>query len=626
MCGIAGIIGLASDDSLSGRIDCMVRVQSHRGPNGEGRWRGQLDGTQVVLGHGRLAILDLSEGGRQPMVSPCGKRVLVYNGEVYNYRELREELESLGVVFRTQCDTEVVLQALIAWGDNAFKKFNGMWALAYLDLEKRQILFSRDRFGIKPLYYYQSRDAFYFGSEIKAILSGTGERFRIHKPAVSRYLLQSLLDAQPETFFEGIRAVPPGHNLTIDLASSPWSLSVPRPYWRISDQDGFEGNEGERQEAVRATFVDAVRLRLRSDVPVGVLLSGGLDSSAIVAAMQTVLGRGADLHILSAVSDDLRFSEGPFIDRMTAHLGAEVQKVPLCIRPEEAWNLWERVTWANDEPVGSFSNVAHFLLMQEARRRGVTVILSGQGGDETLCGYKKYLGFYIQSLLKRGRLVKGLKVAVGFHRQGTVIRQFRLQEAKRYLPGRRLLRLDVRGPVLKNHDKLLDTGLRAGSIVSRQIADIQHFSVPALVHYEDRMSMAWSREIRLPFLDYRMVNMLVPLDPEWKLRDGWTKWIFRRVMEPLLPKEIAWRKDKQGFTLPSDEWMKNELRLKIEDFLNGPMLTADAGLVGHKKVRQLFHHYCRQRAEKGLIASKDIFGLVALEVWARTYARHLQLG
>jgi len=182
--------------------------------------------------------------------------------------------------------------------------------------------------------------------------------------------------------------------------------------------------------------------------------------------------------------------------------------------------------------------------------------------------------------------------------------------------------LDVRGPVLKNHDKLLDTGLRAGSIVSRQIADIQHFSVPALVHYEDRMSMACSREIRLPFLDYRMVNMLVPLDPEWKLRDGWTKWIFRQAMEPLLPKEIAWRKDKQGFTLPSDEWMKNELRPKIEGFLNGPMLTADAGFVDALTAGQLFGDYCRQAPERGKISSKDIFSIIALELWARKFEPH----
>lgn len=624
MCGIAGIITLETDESLAHRLDLMVKAQAHRGPDGEGRWLGEVGRMGVAVGHSRLAIIDLSEGGAQPYVSRDGRYVLTYNGEIYNYRELREELVREGVEFQTESDTEVLFHALIRWDEGALPKLNGMWAFALLDSKRGTMLLSRDRFGIKPLYLYRGKRGLLFASEIKALLAGTRERFQPNLKVVARYLNQALLDAQSDTFFTGIEALPPGHFLKVNLAAGYPFKFVPRRYWSLPEQDSFTGTEDERIETVRETFVDAVRLRLRSDVAVGVLLSGGVDSSSIAAAMHRILGSRADLRLLSAVSDDPRFDEQPFINRMGAHLGCQVTKVPLRFGPQECFDLLGQVVYANDEPVGSLSNVAHYLLMREAKRFGVTVVLSGQGADEILCGYRKFLGFYLESLVRTGHPLKATGVFLGFLRQRTTLSQLSLSEAKRYLPAmRRLSGPDIRGSALRECEFALNVGLNGENLITRQARDVESFSVPALLHYEDRMSMAWSREIRVPFLDYRLVNMLLPLEPAWKLRQGWTKWIFRKAMEPYLPPEVAWRKDKQGFVNPQSEWFKRELRDEVRNFLAGEWLTARAGLIDQAAMRARYERYCRQPAVSGVLGFKDIFNPICLEIWARRFADHI---
>jgi asparagine synthase (glutamine-hydrolysing) len=269
---------------MAGSLSRMVAAQRHRGPDGEGQWLGRVGEFNVLLGHLRLAILDLTDAGRQPMYLPDGSHGIVYNGEVYNYRELRTELEALGVCFMTNCDTEIVLWALATWGEDAISKFNGMWAFAWIDTRRAQLVLSRDRFGVKPLYVYKNRDALFFASEIKSILVGSGEKFAVNARVAGRYIEQSLLGAQNETFFEGIESVPAGHNARFDLSKfAPLSIR-PRSYWTpitIAERD----TEEHYKEEIRNTFLDAVKVRLRSDVPVGVLLSGGVDSSAIAAAM-----------------------------------------------------------------------------------------------------------------------------------------------------------------------------------------------------------------------------------------------------------------------------------------------------------------------------------------------------
>jgi len=559
------------------------------------------------------------------MFSPSGRQLLIYNGEVYNYRELRVELEARGVKFRTQTDSEVVLQSIITWGEQAMCKFNGMWALAWLDLDSGRLLLSRDRFGIKPLYFYRNDEGFFFASEIKALLAVSGDRFFINVMAAGRYLQQSLQDAQDQTFFCGIEALPAGHTMCLDLHRFGELPPTVQPYWMPPEHELAVDNINQLIETLRETFVDAVRLRLRSDVPVGVLLSGGLDSSSIAAAMQAVLGKDANLRILSAVSDDPRYDEQPFIDRMATHLGCQVHKLPLRFEPRDAFQLLDTVTYFNDEPVMGFTCVAHYLLMQQAKQLGVTVILSGQGADELLCGYRKYLGFYIQSLIRSGKWIDAARILADFTRQGTVLSQFHLQEAKRYMPSvLRPKQIDIRGSLLMQKDAFLDPGLGNGTVMERQRRDLYQFSVPALVHYEDRMSMAFAREIRLPFLDYRLVNLLLPISPAYTLRHGWTKWVFRKAMEDYLPREITWRKDKQSFIIPQSEWLKNELRSQVEALLNDDMLIASSGLINQQALRQLYAQYCKQPAGKGTIWYRDILNPITLEIWARRFAAHLR--
>lgn len=626
MCGIAGMITtshLAEAVEIEKAIKSMLSIQAYRGPDDEGVWLTCSDGTCIGVGHRRLAIIDLSKAGYQPMVSACGKYVLAYNGEIYNYIELRKQLISKGIIFKTNTDTEVLFQALICFGEKAFEYLNGMWALVFIDLNKRIILFSRDRFGEKPLYYYQNRWGLYFASEIKAICEGSGDSFVPNATVVGRFLGQSLLNSQDDTFFEGIQRFPAASCSVGKLSGEHGiKLSPPKFFWSCPRVGAMDVQADDLAREVRDVFMNSVRIRLRSDVPVGVLLSGGLDSSAIAAAM-VHCNPGSSLNILSAVSDDSKYNEAPYIDIVSKHLGQRVYKVRLNPRPEEAFASMNRAIWYNDEPVGSFSTVAHLLLMEKARDIGITVILSGQGGDELLCGYLKYYGFYLRALMGSLRFVKAGKVLLDIlKRPSGYVSDFKLSDAKRYLPF--VIQRDderVFGEVLQNLNWRHDIGLGGGTVQERQSLDMERFSVPSLTHYEDRMSMACSREIRLPFLDHRMAELLIPLEPELKLNNGWTKWIFRKAMSGWLPKSIIWRSDKKGFSNPVSEWLRNEWRDRITAILSKKMRTEELGLINRKELQSLYLHYCKDK--NPWLSEKDIFNPLSLELWARQYEKYL---
>jgi asparagine synthase (glutamine-hydrolysing) len=621
MCGIAGLVATATDRTLERRLDAMLATQAHRGPDGRGTAQHVVADHAVALGHGRLAILDLSNAGAQPMVSADGRHVLIFNGEVYNYRELADELAARGSRFHGRSDTEVVLEALRVFGDAAFARFNGMWAIAWLDRQAQRLVLCRDRFGIKPLYLAEDEGRLVFASELKTILAASDRRWAVSTRAVTRYLDQSLLAAEPTTFFEGIRALPQGTVLTIDL-SSPARSTTTRVFWSAPDVELGPSDLTRTTNTIRELFTDAVRLRLRSDVPVGVLLSGGVDSSAIAAAMHRILGPAADLHLISAVSDDPRFDESEHIDRMTAHLGRPCHKVKLDFDAETAFGLLDEVTWSNDEPVVGFSSVAHYLLMRRARELGVTVVLSGQGADELLCGYRKYLGFHLQDLIGKRKYAAAARTLAAFVSNGTLAAEFALGDAKRYLPKRLVPAIpDARGVALRAASHApLPLGLGARGLIVRQREDLYRYSVPALVHYEDRMSMASGREIRLPFLDYRLVEALLPLPASLKLRDGWTKWIFRKAIEGDVPAEIAWRKDKKGFSNPQSEWLRGPLRRRVEEIFTGEMHAAQLGLLDPAALRRRLDLYVRGSAK---VAFKDVFYPLALEIWTRRFGRWL---
>lgn len=628
MCGIAGLI--VNNESTLELLQRVQTIQHHRGPDSQGIVEHKVAKWTVGLGHQRLSILDLTESGNQPMASEDGNAWITYNGEVYNYPDIRAELELLGHRFRGTSDTEVVLAALQQWGpEKALPKFNGMWAFCYLDKRNRRLVLARDRVGVKPLYYYFAGHKLYFASEIKAILEMIPGKVNLNYQVAGEYLLQSLLGIHQATFFEGIEEVPAAHYGEIDLTAPKIELCW-KPYWTFPLDDTSCVSEKELITQVRDLFFDAVSIRLRSDVPLGVLLSGGLDSSAIAAVMRQLLGKDADLNIISAVSEDvrycndIRFNELRFIEIMSKHLGQPIQKVLIDLQPDRIFALLEQAAWFNDEPVGGFSSVSHYLLMQRARELGITVVLSGQGADELCCGYKKYLGFYLQTLVRKGEILKAADVFRAFWRNGTILSQFSIQEAKRYFPGfLKPSEVDIRGENLNGYLPAFIGMTKSMSLQERQVQDIRSFSVPTLVHYEDRLSMACSREVRLPYLDYRMIEKLVPLPPETKIRDGWTKYIFRKAMEPLLPPEITWRKDKQPFVNPLSEWLKNDLKARVCEYFAEDALIFKYRLVNRDNLLRRYRKYCQQPVGKGTISSEEIFHSLNMEIWLRQFQRYI---
>ena len=285
MCGLAGFIGDVGSEQARAFVANMLEAQKHRGPDAVGIWLGEIHKVYVGLGLARLKILDLSDSANQPMVSESGRYVLVYNGELYNYLELRNELAACGSLFRTQGDTEVVLHAIITWGQEAFTRFNGMWALVLLDRVSGHVTLSRDRFGVKPLYTYRDQRGLFVSSEIKSILKAGDRKFKVNANVANAYLHQTLLCTGQSTFFSEIEEFPAGHSVILTAEEIAKKRFDPKRYWTIASMDFEQQSESELIEKVRETFIDAVKLRLRSDVPVGVLLSGGIDSSAIAAAV-----------------------------------------------------------------------------------------------------------------------------------------------------------------------------------------------------------------------------------------------------------------------------------------------------------------------------------------------------
>jgi asparagine synthase (glutamine-hydrolysing) len=558
-----------------------------------------------------------------------GAGSIIYNGEVYNYLELREELVAAGVAFGTRTDTEVLLAGLHHWGPaRALGRFNWMGAFAWLDRANARLVLASDAGSEKPLYYTLDGDQLAFASEIKTLLTLAGRRFQLDRDVVGQFVFQGLSDASTRTFFAGIHRIEPGTFAEIDLDARSPQLRVTPFQPPVFAGDPSSMPLPELIEQVRLTFIDAVRIRLRSDVPVGVLLSGGVDSSAIAAVSQSLVGHDAAPQLLSAVSDDPRFDESPYIAVMERHLKRRAHKIDLRMAPERLVGEISDANWYNDAPVASLSAVAHRKLMDRARELGLTVILSGQGADEILLGYRKFLGFYVQSLLMRGRVLQAAGVLAAFLANRSIVTEFNLGDAKRYLPLLRWFSREkapgnaagsVEGPWLAGWARR-DLGLGTGSLADRQWLDLRSYSVPALCHYEDRMSMAASREIRLPFLDPRLIDLLMRAPASYKLRNGWTKYALRAAMATFLPPEIRWRKDKKGFSNPEGEWLKRELSAPVKEAFAPDSLMSRAGILQSEALLERYERYRAQPPDSGLIWYREIFAPFSLELWMRRYA------
>lgn len=618
MCGLFGVVcGNATFESIKPRIERAHRFQQHRGPDMRGEALLDVGGGRVVyLAHQRLSILDLSEAGRQPMADADQASWLAYNGELYNYRELAQAMQFTPA---SGSDTEVLLECFRREGvSGALPKFNGMWALAWVSMRDRALYLARDRAGVKPLYMAWADRDLYFASEIKTLLALLGRRHRLNSQVIGEYLVQALQDTSAATFFEGIEALPAASFARIELGAPDLSIAS-AAYWNPFHPEADHKDPGELVGRVRDTVLDAVRLRLRADVPVGVMLSGGVDSSIIAACVSHLAqDQRRDIAVISAVSPGQPGDESPYIDRVADHLGIEPIKVSTAWGATEALALLRTVTWMNDTPLGSFSNVAFYLLMERAAAAGIKVVLSGQGADELFCGYRKYLGFYFQELARQRRFGKLAATAWAFWRNGVVLGQFNLTEARRYLPRRP--QDAVLGAALRQDFTPQPLGLPPGGLAQRQWLDYSRFSVPYLTHYEDRASMAFGREVRLPFLDYRLVELMLNAPVASKLNAGWTKYSLRQAFAGWLPPEIVWRRDKQGFSMPQEEWLRGELKGAWLDILNRDAEVFRHGLLDHDALHAKFERFCERR---GNIWYREIFAPLALEIWLQAYSEFI---
>ena len=541
------------------------------------------------------------------MFTSSNKELIVFNGEIYNYIEIKSELTSKGIKFNSESDTEILLKSIKFWGpEKACKKFNGMWSFIYFDLNKNLMHMSRDRFGKKPLYYFISNNGIYFASEAKSLLSMLDKKFELNYQLISEFTFQSQINTSSEYILKGINQVSPSFIYTLNMHEKI-KLEKKIKYWDYPKIEDTNIIFTESVKSVRDTFFNAVEVRLRSDAPMGILLSGGLDSSSIASIVKEI--SNDNLMLFSAVDNDPKYDESPFIDIMSKYLNADVKKINLSLEKENIFDLLEYLIWINDQPIPSFSNLTHYLLIKKASDHGIKVLMTGQGADELLCGYRKYAMFYIKNSFLNGDFLKAYRLFYQFLRNGTIINQFNFADAKRYR--RSMIKSDFirTGSYNLKNLNLLDLGVKKHeSLISRQIKDFKYFSLPQILHTEDRMSMAASSEMRVPFIDYRLVELLLPMKINKKINNGWSKYIFRKALEPYLPKEIVWRKDKQNFGNSQGQLLKGKSKSKIiEDYYSSSSLIFDKKLFDRKKLINHYKSFCSNTSRVGAAPYKEIF-------------------
>lgn len=610
MCGIAGIISVNSPLEVE-LINKMTQSLRHRGPDDEGFLGLDLKSKTIYnlysqqsqvkegydisefsnhanmfMGHRRLSIIDLSPAGHQPMSYDSGNLWIVFNGEIFNYKELREELKINGYKFKTNTDTEVVLAAYKEWRDDCVKHFNGDWAFAIYDKRKNLLFLSRDRFSIKPLYYFYSSclKVFAFASEVKALSCLPYVSLSMNKEKCFEFLVFALQEHSNQTMYKDIYQIAPGFNLVLDL--NTFKLAH-RKYYYLQYEPSLGNYKHKKALAyaddIRDLMIDSVRLRLRADVPIGTCLSGGLDSSSIVVIINKLLKEGGvgveqigeKQKTFTSSFPNEPIDETKFAKLIIEHTNSEAYFTYPTIEGanEEINNL----TLHQEEPFGGASVYAQWKILEEASKH-VKVVLDGQGGDEIFSGYAIYRSAYLAQLIKTVNPVKFVSELLGTVKMHNSL--------KRVLASLKGLPVYLAPNVLKilfffiRKRSLIDNALikletAEATIPFKYISSFtpnlnnvlflyqMMYSLPHLLHYEDRNSMAFSIESRTPFTDYRLVDYLFSIPACYKYHNGWAKWLLRLAMKDLLPSEILWRKDKIGFAVSNR--MKKYDRTKIFD-------------------------------------------------------------
>ncbi len=562
MCGISGVINKRhSLDNRRELVNKMISCMHHRGPDTNGSWSDDL----ISMGHNRLSIIDLSDNGNQPMHR--GDWVITYNGELYNYLEIRNELKDrYNAHFMTQSDTEVILAAWETWGKMALNKFRGMWAFAIYNKKSHELYLCRDRFGIKPLYYYDLNGYFVFASEIKALLEDVHIARRAKLATVVDFLM-GFNDHSEATFYENIYQIEPGCYMYYNL------LNGSKEFQRYYDLSKATAGKTSTIEEFAECFEESVLLHLRSDVSVGTCLSGGLDSSSIA----TLAGRhmldynGKQFHAVTAQSEDPANDESEYAREVVEN--SSLIWHPVKPSADDFLEHWHACQMFQEEPVGGPSIFMQFCVMQTAREAGLKVMLDGQGGDETLLGYERYYPPYFMDCIRRGRVFKASRAFIeSVHNSKISFPTMIMYSGYFLLPWLRVLKNKRKWGAIP--DEALAHGLNTlrsnchayRSLRELQISEVTKYCMPALLKYEDRNSMAWSVEARVPFVDHKLIETAICLQPDDKINDGYTKWALRQTMNGRMPDSITWRKTKIGFAAPYKKWaeiLNKDIKQKI---------------------------------------------------------------
>ncbi len=612
---MCGLVAYSGSDADTGKrfIERANRLLLHRGPDDEGVYFGE----GIALGHRRLSIIDLSSAAHQPMISPCGRWVIAYNGEVYNHLDLRARL-CRDWEFRSRSDTETVLAALAINGPTAFEHMVGMWALALWDSKEKRLLLSRDRYGQKPLYWRRSDDgSLRFSSEISPLLE-EDEHPVMYTPAVAEFLATGNYGHLGErTFFRDIYAFPPAHWASIRAADH---APTPQRYWRFpiaSNGDRRPYDETARRE-FRETFEEAVRSQLMSDVPLGATLSGGLDSSAVLGCMAELCGDD-QIAVFTAQSEGSAFDESRYVKAVEEKWRGRFRLHWIRLERMILSEVIDEAIRAQEEPFGDPSIIAHGLLMKAAREAGIKVVLAGQGGDELLFGYPFMFHSLLSGAMREGRLKWAIKEAQAFGLDWKTLLRMGLSalapEAERKARLRsRLKRRWWLTDVLK--EAVVENDLAATSDSRAVLLEtVERSALPHLTHYDDRSGMARSVEGRMPFLDHRLAEIVGHLDSKAFVGGGKSKLILRQALGHLLPDAVLERRDKIGFFTPLRDMLKAENQWV-------------RALVTDERARSLNLYDCSvmdscldglTRGERRLDAAHLVWRALAVRVWADTF-------
>jgi asparagine synthase (glutamine-hydrolysing) len=571
MCGIAGILSPLQQPVNTLYAQKMIAALAHRGPDGEAMWHN--DAQTVLLAHRRLSIIDLSAAGVQPM-HYAGRYTIVHNGELYNYIELKNFLQIKGYKFNSATDTEVIAAAYNFWGTNCLQQFEGMFAFAIWDEAEQQLFAARDRFGEKPFYYYEDSSLFAFASEMKALWAAGIEKKADDKMLLNYLTLGHVQNSadKEQTFFKDIWQLAPAHYL---IYKPQEQKLITKQYWRLNSDVRTKVSAADAIENFNVLFTASVKKRLRSDVAVGASLSGGIDSSTIAAVVKSITGQ--PMPVFSAVFPGFEKDESQYSKTVADFLS--VPQFTITPNAEALVADFEKLCYHQEEPFGSSSIYAQYNVFALAQQQQIKVLLDGQGADETLAGYHRYIHWFLQDLLSHYKPGAMQKESAALVRNNVKFKWGIKDYIAAFMPMHAAMQLermeymatihhqDITPAFVKKQRGREWEGIHKPVVT--KLNDILHFNcvemgLEEMLRYADRSSMAHGVEVRLPFLDHTLVEFLFSLPATMKIHEGWTKWLLRKAMDKKLPDSIVWRKDKIGYEPPQQDWMQHTV---MQDYL-----------------------------------------------------------